>query len=153
MFERRKQSAGDSVSMGLSSRNAKAVARELERLSESATMFFGARNIMKGRVIFLEENFPSKNALCGERRQTMRDVFVIAVHMYFGAKEHGTKFFEGFNNGEKFFFDGGVIFLCLVELARVEGNGFIVLLDDRAELKVGGIGFDVKRLVVIGINQ
>ena len=48
-------------------RNAKAVARVLcKQLSESATMFLWTGDIMKGGVVFFEENFPIKNALSYE---------------------------------------------------------------------------------------
>ena len=59
----------------------------------------------------------------------MCDVFVICVDVDFCAKEHGSKFLECFNDGKKIFFDGGAIFLSLVELASVECTGLIVLFN------------------------
>ena len=50
----------------------------------------------------------------------MCDVFVICVNVHFCTKEHGLEFFECFNNGEEFFFDGSAVLLSLVEFARVE---------------------------------
>ena len=60
---------------------------------------------------------------------------MIAVHMNLGSEEHGSKFFECFNNGEKFFFDGCVIALGFVELASVEGNRAAILFEDSAKLE------------------
>ena len=47
---------------------------------------------------------------------------MIGVDVDNGTKYHQSKFFEGFDHGEKFFFDGGVIVLGFVELACIEGN-------------------------------
>ena len=84
----------------------------------------------------LQGYFPTKNTLCGERGQSMCCIFVIAVDVNFGAKKHGLKFFECFNNRQKFFFDGCAILLSFVWFLGMECNWFVVLFDDSAKLKI-----------------
>ena len=69
------------------------------------------------------------------------------------AKEHGTEFFERFDNGKQFFFHCGAILLCFVEFARAECTRETVLFDDCTWLEVGGNRFHVKWLVVIRLDQ
>ena len=83
----------------------------------------------------------------------MCDIFVICVDVDFCAKKHGTKFFECFDNGKEFFFDGCAVFLSFVELASVECPGLVILFDCGTKLKIGGIRLDVKGFVVIRIDE
>ena len=78
---------------------------------------------------------------------------MIGVDVDFRAEQHGTKLFEGFNNGEQFFFDGGVVSLSRIKLARVECDRLIVLFDDGAKLEIRCVGLEMKRFVVVGIDE
>ena len=61
--------------------------------------------------------------------------------------------FEDFDDGQWFFFDGGVVFLGFVEFAGAECTWKSVLFDDRSWLKVGGVRLCVKRWIVVGVDE
>ena len=76
---------------------------------------------------------------------------MIAVNMNLGSKKHGSKFFECFNDGEKFLFNSSVKILSFVEFVCVEGNWMAFLFDDSTKLKVRGMGLNIKWNVMVRI--
>ena len=80
-------------------------------------------------------------------------VAVIGVDADLGAKEKGTKGAQGFNHGQEFFFDGGVVLLCSGELAAVVSDGVPVLFDHSTKLQIGSIGVDVERQIGIRVAE
>jgi hypothetical protein len=53
--------------------------------------------------------------------------------------EEGLELFEGFNDGEKFLFDGRIFALGNIKFAGKKSDGDIVLLDGSSKLEIGGI--------------
>lgn len=60
---------------------------------------------------------------------------------------------QGFNDCKKFEFDHGVPRLCVGELAAVEGQRTVLLLDDCANLLRRGVGVNVEGFAEVGIGE
>ena len=83
----------------------------------------------------------------------MGQVAVIGVHVDGGAKEHRVEFSKSFHNAQKFLLDRGVIALGRIEFACIVGYWTPLLFNDSAKLKITGIGFDVKRQIMIWVGK
>ncbi len=60
----------------------------------------------------------------------MHEILVVGIDVDGGAKKDGEELLECFNNGEEFFFNGGVILLSGIKLLGIEGHGDAILFDD-----------------------
>ena len=112
----------------------------------------GAGHEEEGWMQIFEKQAPAEHAIVGVVGREGK-VAVVGVNTDFGTKEKGAKGAQGFDNGEKFLFNGGVVLLSRSQFAAVVGNGMIMLFDDSTKLQIGSIGVDVKRQVWIGIAK
>ena len=86
---------------------------------------------MKSGMEILEEEAPTEDALTIQRR--VSQILAIRPDVKFTTtKQHRAKLLEGFNDGKKFLFHGGVVALRSVELATIESNWSLVLDNDGA---------------------
>ena len=68
-------------------------------------------------------------------------------------KQDCPKLLQSFDNGQQLPFGSCIIMLAVAEFARVEGNWFVALRDDRTNLVLRCISVDFKRLVEIWVVQ
>ena len=98
---------------------------------------------MEGVIKFLKEQMPALDAFRLEIVE--HQILVITVKTALVTKKNVAKLGCSANGGEEFLFHDGAVALAGVELARVEGNGTVILADDAAKLAVGRVGVDVER--------
>ena len=79
---------------------------------------------------------PLKNVLCGKFRQAVGEIFMVHMDPNRGTQENGMKLFKSFNNGEKLFFDGGIIMLGGIRFSGIVSNGAALLFDNKGQVDI-----------------
>ena len=70
-----------------------------------------------------------------------------------GPEEDRPKLFKGFHDGEKLFFDGGIVALSGIQFTGIVSNRSALLLDNGAKLVFAGIRFNIKGQGVVRKDQ